>query len=77
MDPELIFDAFWVSAVIAILVVVVLSAIIYAVIKRKRDYDSTGIPKLVDKPERTEGSSRKEPQKMLDLKDTGQDQDQQ
>lgn len=56
---EFIIDALGISAVLAIFIVVFAAAIIYAVIKKKKDsdYTETGIPKMVDKPERTEGSS--------------------
>ena len=57
MDMEFIIDAAMASIVIAVLVVVGICAIVYAVVKRKKNYDSTGIPDLVDDPKEKEGST--------------------
>ncbi len=58
MDIGTIFEAVGVSFGLAVFIVVVVAAIVFAVIKRKKDYHpDNGIPKLVDDPERTEGST--------------------
>ena len=58
MDLDIVIDAFGVSLVIVIVLFVVVAAIVYAVIKRKKDYrPGNGVPKRVEKPERTQGSS--------------------
>ncbi len=60
MDIETIIDAVGISFGLAIVIVVIGAAAVYAVIKRKKDYHpDNGIPKLVDDPERTEGSTDK------------------
>ena len=60
MDIGTIFEALGVSFVLAIVIVVIVAAIVFAVIKKKKDYHPDhGIPKLVDDPERTEGSTDK------------------
>ena len=60
MDIGTIFEALGVSFVLAIVIVVIVAAIVFAVIKKKKDYHpDNGIPKLVDDPERTEGSTDK------------------
>lgn len=57
VDIETIGDAFFISVVVVFVIVVVVAAIVYAFIKKKKNYDSTGIPKRVEKPEEHEGST--------------------
>ena len=57
MDIETIGDAFITSCVLVGVVVLVVATIVYAFIKKKKNYDSTGIPKRVEKPEEHEGST--------------------
>ncbi|MBR3147033.1 MAG: hypothetical protein IKF54_02705 [Eubacterium sp.] len=60
MDPQTMIEAVGVSLVIAVFIVVAFAAVIFAVIKRKKGYHpENGIPKRVDEPERTEGSTDK------------------
>lgn len=61
MDIEMMIDAVWISFGLAVVIVLFFVAVIFAVIKRKRDYHpGNGIPKIVDKPDRTEGSTDKD-----------------
>ncbi|MBQ3282130.1 MAG: hypothetical protein IJH41_06975 [Eubacterium sp.] len=59
MDAETISDAFTASVVIVGVIVIGIAAIIFAIIKKKNNYDSTGVPKRVEKPEEEEGSTKK------------------
>ena len=60
MDIDMIIDALGISLVLAIVIVVFIAAVIYAVIKRKKGYHpENGIPEMIDAPERTEGSTDK------------------
>lgn len=60
MDLELLGDAFIVTGTIVFVIVMVVAAIVYAIIKKKTNYDTKGVPKLVDKPEEHEGSTDNE-----------------
>ena len=57
MDVETVGNAIQASAVIAIAIVVGVTAIIYAVIKKKKDFNSTGVPKRVEKLDEHEGTT--------------------
>lgn len=57
MDIEAMGNAFVVSIVIVGFIVVAVAAIVYSFIKKKKNYDSTGIPKRVEKKEEHEGST--------------------
>ena len=57
MDVETVGNAIQASAVITIAIVVGIAAIIYAVIKKKKDFDSTGVPKRVEKLDENEGTT--------------------
>ena len=58
MDLETLFSAVTISFVIVILILMAFAAVIYMVIKRKKDYDTKGIPKLREDPKEKEGSSK-------------------
>lgn len=58
MDWDLIFAAGGTSFIIAILVFFAGAAIFYAIVKKKKDYNSTGIPKQIESnPKEKEGST--------------------
>ena len=57
MDLETIFAAGWITIVIGIVILLVFAAIFYAIVKKKKDYNSTGIPKQVENPDEKEGST--------------------
>lgn len=57
MDVETVGNAIQVSAIITIAIVVGIAAIIYAVIKKKKNFDSTGVPKRVEKLDEHEGTT--------------------
>ena len=59
MDIETIFGAAGVSVVILVFLLIGGAAIIYSIVKRKKDYKSTGIPELRYDPKEKEGSSDK------------------
>ncbi len=54
---EAVIDAFMVSVIVVILIVVGICAVVFAVMKKKRDYDTAGIPEMVDDPKEKEGST--------------------
>ena len=54
---EAVIDAFMVSVIVVILIVVGICAVVFAVMKKKRDYDTTGIPEMVVDPKEKEGST--------------------
>ena len=55
MEIDQVADAFKVSVVIVAVIVFGIAAIVYAIIKKKKNYDSTGIPKRVEKKDEHEG----------------------
>ena len=57
MDIDTILAAGWASILIVIGILVAVAAVFYAIVKRKKDYNSTGIPKQVERPEEKEGST--------------------
>ena len=57
MDLETIFAAGWITIVFGIVILLVFAAIFYAIVKKKKDYNSTGIPKQVENPDEKEGST--------------------
>lgn len=59
MNVDELGNALTVSFVVTVAIVGAILAVIYAFIKKKRDYNSTGIPKRVEKPEEHEGSTNK------------------
>lgn len=54
---EMILDASIASLAIMVILFVIVAAIVYAVIKKKKDYNSTGIPKRTEDPKGKEGST--------------------
>ena len=54
---ETVGNAFIVSIVVVAFIVVAVAAVAYSFIKKKKNYDSTGIPKRVEKKEEHEGST--------------------
>lgn len=57
MDLETIFAAGWITIVFGIVILLVFATIFYAIVKKKKDYNSTGIPKQVENPDEKEGST--------------------
>jgi hypothetical protein len=57
MDIEMIGNALEIAVVVTIAIVMTVAAIIYAFIKKKRNYNSTGIPKRVEKLNEHEGKT--------------------
>ncbi len=56
---EALGNAVIAAAVVALIVVSAVLAVVYAIVKKKKDYNSTGIPKRVERPEAVEGSTDK------------------
>ena len=59
MDIEVLLDAIGLSFGAAVFIVLMAAAVIFVFIKKKNssDYDQRDIPRRVEKPEETEGST--------------------
>ena len=59
MDLDTILGAASVSLFLVIFILVAVAAVIYMFIKKKKNYDTKGVPKLREDPKEKEGSADK------------------